>query len=1396
MDEAHKSKYSVHPGADKMYYDLRDRYWWPGMKKDIAEYVSKCLTCLKVKAEHQRPSGLLQQHEILVWKWEGIAMDFVTKLPRTSSGHDTIWVIVDRLTKSTYFLPMREDYKMERFWQSMQEALGTRLDMSMAYHPQTDGQSERTIQTLKDMLRACVLDFGGSWDVHLPLVEFSYNNRPELVQKTTEKISQIKDRLKVARDSQKSYAVKRRKPLEFSVGDYILLKVSSLKGVVRFGKKGKLAPRFVGPFEILEKVGPVAYGLDFPKELNGVHDTFHVSNLKKSLADPTLKVPLDEIRVDSKLNFVKEPIEILEREFKKLKRSRIAIFKVRWDSKRNPEFTWEREDQMKLKYPHLFRDISYRVDGDDFYEICDDLRFIVINNPFLEDKPFLLNGVNYPVRVFKEQFQASSLLSPPSSDSEGDSVFEEEFIGPSLERNDHDGESCGESSSELRDSKRTVRWGNDKNPGISPRSSGLPPPPHPISIDQAQEALLEEIVQPTPNNDFFGPDKLDISNLPSSKPVPDPNIPLNNGTVVTQDDEELHDLISSFQRLSEKANVDGKPIGRIKRKHKHKTKKLVLLYFYDRFILKLQWSWKRHKKGWISELISRYSSSFIGIQETKLKSCDMFYIRSIWPHSYADFIHGGSVGASGGILTMWDSRMFDVEHKVIDQNFIGVIGTWVGVNKKIGLLNVYAPQSSALKEALWLSMNSLLSSYNITWIIFGDFNVVRSRDECSGCGFNSGEAIVFNEFIARNGLFDFPFGGRRFSRFNKEGKKASKLDRFLVGSPNFGPKPFKVCDKWINDEEFRKMVSDSWDVVSTPVMPSLYLKNKLKRLRLAIKAWTNLINEVDILKREEWMMDLTTLEQLQRNNLRQKSFIKGRQILDGCLIANEIIRMASLENHKLLLFKVDFEKAFDSVNWGFLLDVMRQMGFGVKWRKWITSCLSWASISVLINGSLSNEFKMERGFHQGDPLSPLLFLLVAEALQVTILEACGKVVYNEVSLAYSGTNISLLQYADDALFFGEWSRLNAYNLINILKCFEKASGLKVNIAKSKLYGIGVSRADVDMVASSLGCDHGSLLFLYIGLPVGRKMNKVVSWNEVVNRIRERLASWKAKALSIGGRLTLIKSILGSLPIYYLSLFKALLKVKWKSILLDKELGGLGVGCLHSKNLGLLGKWKWCFLNEGNALWRTVITEFYGPDGGFGTYAGGVISGVWAGILKAVKHIEDIDSSFNVSFSLKIGNGSNTSFWKDHWFGDGSCLMDLFPRLYALESSKDCKINDRWHCLDGIWSDNWSWRCPPRGKALDELANLVSRIGNLSLDSTRVDRWSWAGKISDRLPSRANLAVLGIDLSSTSCPFCKTELEDIEHSLIRCPYVAKAFEGYAGGVPMFFMGYLEVEEQIG
>nr|GFA96271.1 putative reverse transcriptase domain-containing protein [Tanacetum cinerariifolium] len=271
---------------------------------------------------------------------------------------------------------------------SLQNALGTRLDMSTAYHPETDGQSERTIQTLKDMLHACAIDFGKGWVNHLPLVEFLYNNSyhatikaapfealygrkcrspiywtevgeaqilgPELIQETTEKIVQIKQRMQAARGRQKSYADLKRKPMEFQVGDKVMLKVLPWKGVVRFGKRGRLNPRYVGPFKVLERIGDVSYKLDLLEELSRVHNTFHVSNLKKCHANEPLAVPLDGLHFDDKLHFVEEPAEIMDREVKRLKQIQIPLVKVRWNSKRGPEFTWEREDQFQKKYPHLF----------------------------------------------------------------------------------------------------------------------------------------------------------------------------------------------------------------------------------------------------------------------------------------------------------------------------------------------------------------------------------------------------------------------------------------------------------------------------------------------------------------------------------------------------------------------------------------------------------------------------------------------------------------------------------------------------------------------------------------------------------------------------------------------------------------------------------------------------------------------------------------------------------------------------------------------------------------------------------------------------------------------------------------------------------------------------------
>jgi hypothetical protein len=314
---------------------------------EAAEYVSLCDTCQWVKTEHQRPAGLLQPLKIPEWKWEEIRINFIVGLPRTQAGYDSIWVIVDHLTKVAHFIPVKTTYSgaklaelymsrimclhgvpkkivsnrgsqfTSKFWEKLHEFMDTKLNFSSAYHPQTDGRTERTNQILEDMLRACALKYGKSWDKSMPYTKFSYNNsyqasikmtpyealygcqcrtplfwsqtgesqvfEPEVLKDAEKQIQMVHESLKVAQTRQKSYADKRRRDLSFGLGDFVYLKVSPMRGTRRFKVKGKLAPRYVGPFKIIDCKGEVAYQLELPPQLSDVHDVFHVSQLKKCL---------------------------------------------------------------------------------------------------------------------------------------------------------------------------------------------------------------------------------------------------------------------------------------------------------------------------------------------------------------------------------------------------------------------------------------------------------------------------------------------------------------------------------------------------------------------------------------------------------------------------------------------------------------------------------------------------------------------------------------------------------------------------------------------------------------------------------------------------------------------------------------------------------------------------------------------------------------------------------------------------------------------------------------------------------------------------------------------------------------------------------------------------------
>ncbi|GLU05147.1 hypothetical protein SLE2022_222630 [Rubroshorea leprosula] len=483
----------------------------------------------------------------------------------------------------------------------------------------------------------------------------------------------------------------------------------------------------------------------------------------------------------------------------------------------------------------------------------------------------------------------------------------------------------------------------------------------------------------------------------------------------------------------------------------------------------------------------------------------------------------------------------------------------------------------------------------------------------------------------------------------------------------------------------------------------------------------------------------------------QSAFVGGRQLVDSVLILNEAVDEVKRRKQESFIFKADFEKAYDCVDWDFLDWMMDRMGFGAKWRKWIRECLSTARISILINGSPTMEFTTSKGLRQGDPLSPFLFLLVGEGLCGLVKKAESEGLFQGVDIGTSGMRLSLLQFADDSVFMGKACADSLRVVKAILHWFEWISGLKVNFNKSHLYGFNVSEGWLKGAAAILHCGVGKVPFIYLGLPVGGNPGRKQFWNSVLDRFRSKLASWKSPLLSFGGRISLINSVLSALPIFYLSLFripkcvlielvkiqrnffwggvtleKKISWVSWDSICVDKERGGLGVDDLERRNCALLGKW-WFRLGDGlEGLWKRVIWEkYYGgrEEVEVTSFASLNMSRVWKDIVGVGSGSERLLEMLVKGFKWKVGDGSCVKFWSDIWVGDKS-LKNLFPRLFAMSTNREGLLQDM-----GLWgTDGWVWDCRwrhgCRGRAASEEEQLRELINGVKLKIDGVDSWRW------------------------------------------------------------------------
>ncbi|GJY56796.1 putative RNA-directed DNA polymerase [Tanacetum coccineum] len=733
-----------------------------------------------------------------------------------------------------------------------------------------------------------------------------------------------------------------------------------------------------------------------------------------------------------------------------------------------------------------------------------------------------------------------------------------------------------------------------------------------------------------------------------------------------------------------------------------------------------------HKRSWVKRLCIENKVKFVRLQETMSRDDNKFLIQSLWKNSKFAYFTKTADGKSGGIIAIWDPSFFSSSSAIEGDGFVAITdiqciesAATVKLRGKLDDLDNKAevgpltPTDATARIDIVRELTSLerikvmdlRQKAKVRWAVDGDENshffhgMLNSKLNHSRInGLNILGSWITNPVLIKNHIYQF-YESKFKETSNRRPTFTSNLfNRISVEDSN-------LLDRTITPQEIKDAIWDcggdkapgpDGDVTLplSPLSPKIDDPLTIGEFRPISLIGCQYKIIAKILANRLSLVIPSVIGEV------QMAYIKGRQIIDGPLIVDEIISWAKKYKKRLMFLKVDLEKAFDTLNWSFLFSIMEQMGFRRKWRTWISSCLKSAFASVLINGSPTKEFKVEKGLRQGDPLSPFLFIIAIEALNVALLNACNNT-FHGVKVGKDNIHVSQLQFADDALIMGEWSWLNAMNLSRILTCFNLASGLKINFHKSKLYGVGVTTLEVNSLASMIGCLPSNFPCTYLGLPIGGNMSRCANWGILVDKFNKRLSNWKAMSLSFGGRFTLIKSVLGSLGVYYFSTFKAPNKIinklegirrkkiwggttdenkiawiAWDKATSSISNGGLGIGTLKSSNQAMLSKWWWRFHTENHAFWCMIIRFIQGVDGGLNdTSLIKSKSGPWYRIAKLKDDLSKIGIDLPSIFKKKIGDGCSTRFWLDTWLG-GSPLKDTFPRLFWLDSNPSYLVCNR------------------------------------------------------------------------------------------------------------------------